>query len=551
MQASFQTKVAEQSLYPAFEAIANLYGQVERHLYVDLYVHGRDLNRCKSEYLMRFGLTARQFNAVRMTLGGKVEAGREGLSLHVANLRTAVDATEKAIGKLAKQVQSTGKRPRRKRGKFVHDAEPAEARKRAALRLHQKRRRLENLRVRLAAAEDDRQAGRIRLCFGGKRLFRSQFDLQENGYRDHDEWRDDWRRVRSSQFFCLGSKDETAGNQTCTRQPDGSLRLRVPSALVDRFGHWVDVPAVRFRYGQQAVEAAMAAGQAVSYRFVRRQRKGREVWYVHATVERAAATVQTHVQAGAVGVDFNPAHVDVAEVDRFGNPLHARRIPVAVQGRSTDQVSAALGEVVADVLSQAKAAGKPVVTERLDFREKKARLREVSDRQARMLSAFAYRRFHTLLRSRAGREGVGVIEVNAAYTSVIGRAKFGSGYGLPSHACAAVAIARRGLRFGERLRSRSALSLPARNRGRHVWSDWRRVAQRLRAERARGRRPPGSPTGPTTRWGGGSEGDRGRGIPLSSAAPATTQGPPCDGLAAVPGRDPPAQSVGSAVRPAS
>jgi hypothetical protein len=154
------------------------------------------------------------------------------------------------------------------------------------------------------------------------------------------------------------------------------------------------------------------------------------------------------------------------------------------------------------------------VVERLDFLEKKARLREVSDRQARMLSAFAYNRFHALLRFRAAREGVQVIEVNPAFTSVVGLVKFGPGYGLSPHASAAVAIARRGLRFGERLRSRSAFLLPARNRGRHVWSDWRRVAQRLRAEWARGRRPPGSPTGRTTRWGSGSEGGRGRGTPL-------------------------------------
>ena len=540
MQASFQAKIADESLYPAFEAIADLYGRAERHLYVDVHVHGRKLNECKSEYLGRFGLTARQFNAIGIQLAGKVEAARQGLAQRVESLHAAVAAAEKAVAKLAKQVNSLGRRSGRKRGEPVHDGERAERRGRAAFRLHQKRRRLEELRARLAVAEADRQAGRIHLCFGGRRLFRRQFALVDNGYRDHAEWQGAWRRARSSQFLCVGSKDETAGNQSCTRQSDGSLRLRVPPSLSKRFGHWVRIPPVRFPYGQEAVAAALAAGQAVSYRFVRRERKGHEVWYVHATVERAATKVRTHAAAGAVGVDLNPAHVEVAEVDRYGNPLHVRHLPAGIQGRSTDQVSATLGEVVADVVAQAKSTGKPIVVERLDFRAKKAALREVGNRQARMLSAFAYRRLHALVRSRAAREGVEVIEVNPAYTSVIGFAKFGPGYGLSSHAAAAVAIARRGLRFGERLRSRSALPLPARNRGRHVWSDWRRVAQRLRAEKARGRRP--------------SEGGRGRGIPLSSAAPVVAcapQGPPCDGLAAVPGCDPPAQMVGNTVRPAS
>jgi len=48
-------------------------------------------------------------------------------------------------------------------------------------------------------------------------------------------------------------------------------------------------------------------------------------------------------------------------------------------------------------------------------------LREVSDRHARKLSHFAYASFHALLVSRAAREGVEVIEVNPAYTSVIGK----------------------------------------------------------------------------------------------------------------------------------
>jgi len=463
MQATFQAKIADEALYPAFDAIADLYGHAERTLYVDLYVRGQRWESCKSEYLSRFGLTARQFNAIRITLGGKVEAARQGLLLRVANLRAAVDATARAVAKLTKELKSMGRRPKRKggglgppsrralhlrSGRFVHDAEQAERRARTASRLHQKRRRLENLRARLAAAEEDRRAGRIHLCFGGKRLFRRQFALRENGYGDLAGWRRDWRRARSSQFFCVGSKDETAGNQTCTRQPDGSLRLCVPPALAERFGHWITIPSVRLPYGQEVLEAAVAAGQAVSYRFVRRERRGTDVWYVHATMERAPAAVETSAHLGALGIDLNPAHVEVAEVDRFGNPVHVRRIAVAIQGRRQPQVKAALGEVAAEVVAQAKAAAKPVVVERLDFREKKGRLRETSNRQARLLSAFAYSRWHQTLCSRAAREGVQVIEINPAYTSVIGFAKFGPGYGLSPHASAAVAIARRGFGFG-------------------------------------------------------------------------------------------------------
>ena len=174
-------------------------------------------------------------------------------------------------------------------------------------------------------------------------------------------------------------------------------------------------------------------------------------------------------------------------------------------------------------------------------------LREQSSRYARMLSAFACRKVSNLLTSRAARAGVerldedhdGAPGVNPALTSVMGAITLDVGYGLSSHAAAAVAIARRGLGLGERLRSRTAFPLPVRHRGKPVWRDWRRVAQRLRAARARGRRL--------------SEGTRGRGQPLSGAAPLWTlrsTARPAMGSLRGRGRDSPAATVGSVVRPA-
>ena len=45
--------------------------------------------------------------------------------------------------------------------------------------VHQKRRRLANLRSRLAALEADIAEDRVRLCFGSKRLWRKQHHLTE------------------------------------------------------------------------------------------------------------------------------------------------------------------------------------------------------------------------------------------------------------------------------------------------------------------------------------------------------------------------------------
>ena len=66
--------------------------------------------------------------------------------------------------------------------------------------------------------------------FGGRKLFNAQFDLAANGYESLGEWREDWRSARSSQFFVIGSKDETGGCQGCVAHPAGRRPVDVKAA---------------------------------------------------------------------------------------------------------------------------------------------------------------------------------------------------------------------------------------------------------------------------------------------------------------------------------
>ena len=552
-KAAFEALVPDAHLYPVLDGVADLFGRVERRLWAESCRTGRPPQAFKNEYLRRFGLTGRHFNSIEIDLQGRVAAAKAAQKRHGATLGTMIENLKVRVAKTADRLAAL----RRKERPHVHDE--GTKRQKMACRLHGLKRRLDSLTDRRAGVQADIAAGRVRLCFGGRRLFRHQLALKKNGFRSHDDWRRAWRRARSGQFLCVGAGAETAGNQTCTLLPDGTLRLRLPDALVaeNAGSKYLLLQGVAFTRGSGKrrhvvpdIGAAIAAGLPVCYRFIRRERKGRDAWYVQATVDAVAAPVVTDPRLGAIGVDINPSHVDAAEVDRSGNPLAARTIPIRVVGRGHEQAKASLCEAAADLVAQAKSAGKPLVIERPVFRDVKKELRYRSPRLARLLSSFAFDAFGRALRSRAAREGVEVTEVNPAFTSVIGYAKFGPGYGLSPHQAAAVAIARRGLGFGERLRSRTALPLPARNRGRHVWSDWSRQSQGLRAERTRG-----GTTGFAACGRRPCEGSRGGGTPPSRAAPtrgaSPAPGPPGDGQAVVPGRDPPAQIVGNAVRPAS
>ena len=251
----------------ALAAYAELYGQVERKLFAAVAAD-RSAAPLKSDYIREHGIPARMFSGVWVSLEGKVSAVRAAQRLRVDSLERRIAPGERQVAQAEEQ------------GRWQQ--------------VHEKRRRLANLRSRLAGLETDIGAGRVRLCFGSKRLWRKQHHLEANGYASHEEWLQDWRDARSNEFFVLGSRDETSGCQLCVASiaDDGSLtlRLRRPDCLAEQHGKYLVIPHVRFAYGHAQVLAALASnaeyaayrrehgdkaaratnlGQAISYRFKR------------------------------------------------------------------------------------------------------------------------------------------------------------------------------------------------------------------------------------------------------------------------------------------
>ena len=198
-----------------------------------------------------------------------------------------------------------------------------------------------NLRHRLFALEAGVAAGRVRLCFGSKRLWRKQHHLAENGYGSHREWLSDWREARSNEFFVLGSRDETAGCQLCVASiaDDGTLtlRLRMPDCLAEQHGKYLVMQGVRFAYGHEQVLAALGSNaEYAAYRREHGEKAARATelgrpsatgssgpWRVFATTDMMDVPVVT---TNVSGVDLNADHLAVAETDASGNYVNAWRV---------------------------------------------------------------------------------------------------------------------------------------------------------------------------------------------------------------------------------
>ena len=468
----------------ALAAYAELYGRAQRKLFADIAA-GRSPGSLKGVYLERYGIPARMFNGIRVSLDGKVASVREQQKLRVDGLTRRIARAERQIVR----AEEHGRRD------YVH----------------QKKRRLGNLRGRLAALESDIAGDKVRLCFGSRRLWRKQHHLEANGYASHEEWLTDWEDARNGEFFVLGSRDETGGCQLCVAAiaDDGTLtlRLRMPDCLAEQHGKYLVIEGVRFAYGNEQVLAALGSnadyarfrrehgekaaratelGQAVSYRF-KRDEKG---WRVFATTELPDVEVTTNRRLGVIGIDLNADHLAVAETDSSGNFINAWRVPLVTYGKNTHQAEALIGNAVATVVQYAKEAGKPIVIEKLDFRQKKAVLEGESPRYSRMLSSFSYGKIKAYFLSRGYRRGVEVNQVNPAHSSAIGRVKFMERYRLSVHQAAALVLARRLLGCSERIPRRRvctagngvhvAFTVPARKRVKHVWTYWGGVLGQLR-----------------------------------------------------------------------
>jgi len=479
---TFQTRlVLDSETSAVLDEMAQLLGQVERSLFADI-ISGKEINALKRAYRKRFQITARQFNACHVNVKGLIESRKELQTQQIETLKEKIAAFEKSIKRLSKK-------PEYKQQLFF------------------KKRRLNNLRARLKKVESDREQGKVRVCFGTKKLFHSQFHLEQSGFQSVEQWKDEWERARSKAFFCLGSKDESSGNQSCvaTIQENGKLtmRLRLPDALVPDFGKYLTIPDLFFKYGHTEVMAALKEcyyrnilqkendslashyGQAISYRFVRDQ-KG---WRVFASTAIAEPTWETSTRCGLIGVDINVDHFAIVETDRFGNPLSKQSISLQLYGKDKNQSLAEIGNACAQIIQIAKEVKKDLVIEKLDFKKKKANLKE-NTKYRRMLSSFAYSTIIQHLKSRAFRFGVNLHQVNPAFTTLLGRIKFAKRYGLSIHQAAALCIARRLFGFSERAPSHLTnipdgkggyitLTVPERNRSKYGWTYLRAINQRL------------------------------------------------------------------------
>lgn len=402
--------------------------------------------------------SSRWGGAITRAVEDQYQLGMRALDAEVTDLRAAITVLKSRCalrpGEVAAPDRDVACGPRRRSRRAVRGY-------RTAAERFSKTRRLAALRARLAEAQAALAAGQPSITVGGNKLWRTRQNLGAAGMTEQ-QWRDRWDGARIF-LTADGESGKTGGNETIRVDESGHLRIKVPAALVDRFGTHLHIAApVTFSHRGQEWADRVVARRAVRYDITFNLDRGR--WYMDASWTTTPAPVPQLDQLRdhrVLGVDLNADHLAACVLDTSGNPVgEPTTIEVATTGLRASHRDGRVRAAITTLLDLAHHHGcAAVVVENLNFAEARSTGRETMGRGKRgkrlraTVAGIPTGKFRSRLTSMASRRGIAVVGVDPAYTSMWGRQHWrkplqqqtSDPTAVTVHHGAAVAIGRRGL----------------------------------------------------------------------------------------------------------
>ncbi|MEG3940902.1 hypothetical protein QT995_22425 [Microcoleus sp. S36b_A3] len=276
--------------------------------------------------------------------------------------------------------------------------------------------------------------------------------------------------IPNGDIFVVGSKDESFGNQV-SQWNGKKITFRVPKYLESRFGKTVSSEVGDF---ERNINRLPECG-AYTWHFYRKS--GKWVIAVQFT-PNPVNQVSRERMSGYIGIDMNPGSIGWVYVDTEGNLKAKGQIPLQM-GLPNGKQQAQIVYACLQLAVRATEFECPVVCEELDFSTKKQSLGEKGRKYTRMLSGWAYSEFYKQLSSILSNRGIELITVNPAYSSIMGLVKYLRMYGLASDESAALVIARRAMKLGEKI-PRSLTAYSEVNSEKHVGRECNQLNKKIK-----------------------------------------------------------------------
>jgi IS605 OrfB family transposase len=295
-----------------------------------------------------------------------------------------------------------------------------------------------------------------KLVFGGRALFEKLKKNHLQGKR-LKELKRKWREKRQGTLISIGAKHKThKGNLNLRFIPleKGNNNLLLRIALKNR--KFILVRVKRDLSGKSdkwvLFLTKILSGDKFPYTVELKLKDGQIYGFVRFSLDVPPQTITK--EKGVIGIDVNarPFHLALAEVSSDGNLQSYKSIYLShlLKYKSRNRKEYEEWLIAHEVVRFAKEKNKAIAIEDIKKLPKgkrgdgKAKLRKI-------LQFFSYRRILKKIESLAIREGIEVIKVNPAFTSIIGMMKYCPQYFIDKDIAGAYVIGRKALGFKEEI----------------------------------------------------------------------------------------------------
>lgn len=299
-----------------------------------------------------------------------------------------------------------------------------------------KKSKLNRMKQRLANLQYQIDTGRYKLCFGTKKLLKSDKEA--------------FIAQRDSQMSFVGSKTEVACNQQLqlTFLPkinQFGIKLRKDIGGFKNAEDKYVYGRVYFNHHANKIKQILRYNNSpLSFKIIKRN--GRYYLYCTFEIQAELSDFQTRSSHGTIGLDFNKGFVTLSETNQYGHLVQTQFLPYRFKAGHKTETD--FQRIACHVVELARNTGKDVCVENLDFKIKKSKTQKKKDRKYNeMLHSLAYRQFINSIEQRAYRHLVYVHRVNPAWTSWLAKRLYCPTMKLNTHVGASYVIARRGQGF--------------------------------------------------------------------------------------------------------
>jgi IS605 OrfB family transposase len=292
------------------------------------------------------------------------------------------------------------------------------------------------------------------VVFGGKRLFEKLCKNHLTG-KAREKLKKQWRELRQGTLISIGSRHEAVKGNLLLRfvELDGKLHLRITTGKREFvYAKVLREPSNNKDKWLTFIAMLLESWQTQNYFAYTVELKLRDgEVYGSVSFEIPTPEVKYTKENGAIAIDTNasPIHLAIAEVSNTGELVSYQTISLhhllELSQNSKDHQEWILAHQIVDLAIQ---KNKAIAIENLK-KLKKGRRGDGKAKLRKILHQWNAKKFLQKLKRVAMLKGVEVIEVNPAYTSIMGMLKYAPQLSIDKDVAGAYVIGRRALGFKE------------------------------------------------------------------------------------------------------